>query len=74
MCFSLATQFSSEVVLQPILTTGIEVGDITCVQYNSANHLWTVSFTDLAIKYQLMGQSEIIVKGHQCYLSDSENL
>ena len=73
LCFSLNVQASSEDVLLPILATGVEVEDITCVQYNSANHLWTVSFTDPAIKNQLMGLSEIVVKGHQCYLSDCEN-
>lgn len=65
--FSLNAQVSSVDVLEGFYRVGVGPEDVTCVQFNSSNHLWTVSFEDREGKYQ------ILVKGHQCFMSDCDN-
>lgn len=71
--FSLNAQVSSVDVLEAFYCVGVGPEDVTCVQFNSPNHLWTVSFKDREDKYQLTGLHQILVKGHQCFMSDCDN-
>lgn len=73
LCFSLNVQASSVEVLEALHNAaGIESQDVSCIQYNSSNHLWTVSFFNTETKYQVMGLHQIAIKGHQCFLSDCD--
>lgn len=71
--FSLNAQVSSVDVLEAFYRVGVGPEHVTCVQFNSSNHLWTVSFKDREGKYQITGLHQILVKGHQCFMSDCDN-
>lgn len=73
LSFSLDALVSSIEVLEGLENAGIEHDFISCLQFNSSSHTRVVSFTSLDAKNIALGHHEILISGHQCYLSDCEN-
>lgn len=73
LSFSLDAPVSSIEVLAGLENAGIDRDFISCLQFNSSNHTWVVSFNSLDVKNIAIGHHEILINGHQCYLSNCEN-
>lgn len=73
LSFSLDAPVSSVEVLEGLDNSSIERDFISCLQFNSSTHTWVISFTSMDAKNIALGHHELLISGHQCYLSDCEN-
>ena len=71
--FSVDTVVSSQVILEAFDQAGIDIDDITSIQWKSSNRTWVVSFDSQLAKETALEVACVTIAGSTVFLGDCEN-